>query len=70
MKQQKKNIIKWMLKADQFPFSSTYKNKLEYKSLESKVDKSILNKERIYIGGYDMIYYYDYPKNSSLSLDF
>jgi hypothetical protein len=44
----KENIIKWMLKADQFPFSNTYKNKPEYKSLESKVDKSILNKERTY----------------------
>ncbi len=31
-----------MLKADQFQFSNTYKNKLEYKSLESKVNKSIL----------------------------
>ena len=42
----KENIIKWLLKADQFPFSNTYKNKPEYKSLESKVDKSILPKER------------------------
>ena len=66
----KDNIIKWLLQADQFPFHTTYKNKPEYKQLESKVDKSILNKERIYIGGHDMIYYYDYPKNSSLSLDF
>ncbi len=33
MKQQKKNIIKWMLKADQFAFSNTYKinqNKNKY----------------------------------------
>ena len=59
-----------MLKADQFPFSSTYENKLEYKSLESKVDKSILNKERYYISGYDAIVFYDKPKGNSLSLDF
>ena len=42
-----------MLKADQFPFSNTYKNKPEYKQLESKVDKSILPKERYYISGHD-----------------
>jgi 5-methylcytosine-specific restriction endonuclease McrBC GTP-binding regulatory subunit McrB len=59
-----------MLKADQFPFSSTYKNKLEYKSLESKVDKSILSKEKYYISGHDVIYFYDYPKSNNLNLDF
>ena len=59
-----------MLKADQFPFSNTYKNKPEYKQLESKVDKSILPKERYYISGHDVMYYYDYPKSKSLSLDF
>ena len=48
----------------------TYKNKLEYKSLESKVDKSILSKERYYISGHDVIHYNDYPKSNSLSLDF
>ena len=66
----KDNIIKWLLQADQFPFHATYKNKPEYKQLESKVDKSILNKERYYIGGYDMIYFYDRPKGTSLSLVF
>ena len=66
----KENIIKWMLKADQFPFSSTYKNKLEYKSLESKVDKSILSKEKYYISGHDVIHFYDYPKSNNLNLDF
>ncbi len=68
----KENIIKWMLKADQFPFSNTYKNKPEYKTLESKVDKSILNKleERTYISEHDVIHYYDYPKSNGLSLDF
>ncbi len=33
--------------------SNTYKNKPEYKSVESKVDKSILPKERYYISGHD-----------------
>ena len=66
----KENIIKWLLKADQFPFESTYKNKSEYKQLESKVDKSILTKEKKIISGHDVIYFYDRPKNSSSSLDF
>ena len=44
----REKIIKWLLKADQFPFYHTYKDKPEYKFLESKVDKSIFNKERIY----------------------
>ena len=65
----KENIIKWLLKADQFPFYHTYKNKPEYKTLESKVDKSILNKERYYISGYDAIVFYDKPKGSGLNLD-
>ena len=66
----KENIIKWLLQADQFPFHTTYKNKPEYKTLELKVDKSILNKERYYISGYDAIYFYDKPKGSGLNLDF
>jgi len=66
----KENIIKWLLKADQFPFESTYKNKSEYKQLESKVDKSILTKEKIIVSGHDVIYFYDRPKNSSSSLGF
>jgi len=65
----KENIIKWLLQADQFPFYNTYKNKPEYNQLESKVDKSILNKERYYISGYDAIYFYDKPENKSSSLD-
>ncbi len=35
------NVIQWLLKADQIPFMNTYKNKQEYKSLVSKLDKSI-----------------------------
>ena len=66
----KENIIKWLLEADQFPFYHTYKNKPEYKQLESKVDKSILSKEKIFLSGYDAIYFYDRSKNSSSSLDF
>ena len=65
----KENIIKWLLKADQFPFYNTYKNKPEYNQLESKVDKSILNKERYYVSGYDAIIFHDEPKNKSSSLD-
>ena len=65
----KDNIIKWLLQADQFPFHTTYKNKPGYKQLESKADKSILNKERIYIGGYDAIFFYEKPKGSGLILD-
>ena len=49
---------------------NTYQSKSEYKQLESKVDKTILNKERYYIGFYDAIYFYDKPKSSSTSLDF
>ena len=55
--------------ADLFPFYHTYKNKTEYNQLKSKVDKSILNKDRIYLSGYDVINYYDRPKNTN-SLDF
>ena len=66
----KDNIIKWLLQADQFPFHTTYKNKPEYKQLESKVDKSILSKEKYYISGHDVIYFYDYPKSNNLNLDF
>ena len=65
----KENVIKWLLQADQFPFYHTYKNKPEYNQLESKVDKSILNKERYYVSGYDAIFFYDKPKNNSSSLD-
>ena len=65
----KENIIKWLLKAEQFPFYNTYKNKPEYNQLESKVDKSILNKERYYVSGYDAIIFHDEPKNKSSSLD-
>jgi hypothetical protein len=65
----KENIIKWLLQADQFPFYHTYKNKPEYKQLESKVDKSILNKEKIYLNGYDAIIFYDDPNKKSSSLD-
>ena len=53
-----------MLKADQFPFRNTYQSKSEYKQLESKVDKSILNKERHYISGYDAIYFHDKTHNN------
>ena len=65
----KGNIIKWLLERDLFPFYHTYKNKSEYKKLESKVDKSILNKERVFISGYDVILFYDNP-GISTSLDF
>ena len=65
----KENIIKWLLKADQFPFYNTYKNKPEYKQLESKVDKSILNKEKVHISGYDAIIFFDKSKNT-VGLDF
>jgi hypothetical protein len=41
--------------------------KQQKKSLESKVDKSILPKERYYISGHDVMYYYDYPRSESLS---
>jgi hypothetical protein len=64
----KENIINWLLEADLFPFYHTYKNKIEYNKLKSKVDKSVLNKEKYYIGGYDAIFYYD--KQNSNSLDF
>ncbi len=33
----KENIIKWLLKADQFPFRNTYKNKTQHKSRGSTV---------------------------------
>ncbi len=65
----KENIIKWLLKSDQFPFYNTYKNKPEYNQLESKVDKSILNKERYNVNGYDAVIFYDEPKKKSSSLD-
>ncbi len=68
----KDDIIKWLLRADQFSFMNTCKNKQEYKSsgLELKVDKSILNKERYYISGHDAIFFHDKPKSSRLILDF
>ena len=65
----KENIINWLMLADLFPFYHTYKNKTEYNKLKSKVDKSILNKNRIYISGYDVINYYDRSENTN-SLDF
>ncbi len=65
----KENVIKWLLKADQFPFYTTYKDKQGYKTLESKVDNSILNNERTHISGYDVIIFHDKPNNSA-SLDF
>ena len=65
----KENIINWLMVADLFPFYHTYKTKTEYNKLKSKVDKSILNKNRIYLSGYDVINYYDRPKNTN-SLDF
>ena len=65
----KENVIKWLLRADLFPFYHTYKDKPEYIFLESKVDKSILNKERVNISGYDVIIFYDKSKNT-VGLDF
>ncbi len=35
----KENIVKWLLKTDQLPFMNAYKNKPQYKSLESKFIK-------------------------------
>ena len=66
----KDNIIKWLLKADLFPFYHTYKEKLGYKKLESEVDKSLSNKEKVYLSGYDVILFYDKPQSSNSSLDF
>ena len=63
----KENVIKWLLKADQFPFYTTYKDKQGYKTLESKVEKSILNNERTHISGYDVIFFHDKTNNG---LDF
>ncbi len=40
------------------------------KSIKSKVDNSILNKERYYISGHDVIFFHDKLKDSRLSLDF
>ena len=64
----KENIINWLMLADLFPFYHTYKNKPEYRKLKSQVDKSILNKDKVFISGYDVISYYD--KQNTNSLDF
>jgi len=60
-----------LLERDLFPFYHTYKNKSEYKKIEAKVDKSLLNKERVYISGYDVIlfygWYFFFPRNDRFS---
>ncbi len=69
MKQQKIILVNGYYKQTNSHFMP-HITKPDYKQLESKVDKSISNEERIYIGGYDMIYFYDKPKGTSFSLDF
>ncbi len=60
----KENIIKWLLKADQFPFYHTYKSKQGYKKLESKVDKSILSNGKTHVHGFDAIKFHNKSNNN------